>query len=198
MNPRTSLLLLAAVCVLPLLASTLLFVYGPKPAATTNRGLLIDPPVALAAGLFSDAQRRRMSEDSIWHLAAVGPADCKDQFCRARLCMIHQARLVRIGSLPRIGLLWLASGDANPPARLYAAPDCGRKLPASQISGLDPVDILADTRIFRAGQLPPPLAEEGIFIIDPQGRAMMRYGDDAQVADIAKDLGRLLRLSRRG
>ena len=197
MNPRVSLLLLAAVCVLPLVASTLLFAYGPRPDATVNHGELILPPVALpAAAAGADAELRQRT--SIWQLAALAPAACTDESCRQRLCMIHQARLVNVGKLPRIRLLWLAFGSGQPPDRLPTDPDCGRQLAAGQVEGLKPIDTLADTRIVAIGEdLHRQLGAGAIFIIDPAGRAMMRYRSDAQVADIAKDLGRLLRLSQR-
>ena len=188
---------MTAACLLPLVASTLLFAYGPAPSATTNRGQLLEQPVALPPDLLGDGEE--LMRDSIWHLAALAPADCSDPSCRLRLCMIHQARLVHVGSLPRIRLLWLALGDGEPPGGMLSDPACGRALAAGEVEGLDPIDVLADTRVVSAGErLSGLLGGGGIFIVDPQGRAMMRYGDDVQAADIAKDLGRLLRLSRRG
>ena len=196
MKPK--LLLLAAACLLPPIAATLLFAYGPAPEATTNRGQFIDPPVALAADWLGDRQER--VRNSIWHLAVLAPAGCAKASCRQRLCMIHQARLVHVGRLPRIRLLWLAFGAGEPPARLHSDPACGRRqLAAGRVEGLAPIDVLAATRVVGLGATGrASLKKEGIFIIDPQGNAMMRYADDAEVADIARDLGRLLRLSRRG
>ncbi len=194
-------LLLAACCIIPPLAATALFYFSP-PAGTTNRGELIEP-APLPEGLIPDLQE--MSAASVWHMLAVGSGSCGPD-CAQRLCMISQARLVNVGELPRIRLLWLVSDGSPVPAQLLHEPACGRELAAGQVAALKPIDVLDGVTAVRASaaqlaQLSDPAGdkpvEDYIYIVDPQGSVMMRFSDDAAVKDIAKDLSRLLRLSQR-
>ncbi len=201
MKPKATLLLLAACCIVPPLAATALFYFSP-PAGTTNRGELVEP-APLPDGMLSDVQET--SAASVWHLLAVGSGSCGPS-CAQRLCMISQARLVNVGELPRIRLLWLVSDGSPVPAQLLHEPACGRELAAGQVAALEPIDVLDGVTAVRASaaqlaQLSdaasgkPP--EDYIYIVDPQGLVMMRFREDAAVKDVAKDLGRLLRLSQR-
>lgn len=194
MRNRWQLVVIVGVAVATPILATLLYLYAP-PTGTTNRGELLEP-TQLAAELRPDDDR--------WQLAVVAAAACDDR-CRRNLCAIAQARQVNLGEIERIGRLWLVAGGGSPPPAIEYGPGCGREL-AAATGDLAPIDVLSDVTARRAsasqlGSLPPPAAgaalADYIYLIDPAGLVMMRFGHDAAVADIAKDLKRLLRLSRR-
>ena len=195
MRGKWQLLLIVAIAVGTPIAATMLYIYAP-PAGTTNRGELVKP-TQLASGL-------RPADDGRWQLAVVGAAACDEQ-CQQRLCATAQARLVNIGEIERIGRLWLVDGYGALPAAIEYGPACGRELAAARAE-LEPINVLDGVSALRAdaaqlASLPAPASglevSDYIYLIDPSGLVMMRFDQDAAVADIAKDLKRLLRLSKR-
>ena len=194
MRARWQLVVIVAVALATPILATLLFLYSP-PTGTTNRGELLEP-TPLAAELWPNDDR--------WQLAVVAGASC-DERCRQNLCAIAQARQVNLGEIERIGRLWLVADAGTLPKAIEYGPGCGRDLAAARRE-LAPIDVLADVTARRASApqlatLPPPATglahADYIYLIDPAGLVMMRFARDAPVADIAKDLKRLLRLSRR-
>ncbi len=176
-------------------AATLLYMFSP-PAGTTNLGELVEPrqlPGSEVEGARPDG----------WTMVALGPADCGPG-CVERLCVMRQVRLARMGDVMRVSRLWLVEGDGEPPASLGSHPSCGRDLPAAETAEGE-VDVLEGVAVRRAtggalGSLPDPAPGKEpssyIYLVDPKGLLMMRYPDGVPVADVAKDLRRLLRLSR--
>lgn len=197
MSSRWPAILIVAVAVATPLLSTALFLYAP-PSDTTNRGELLTP-VALPAGFLPVTA----GTTSTWHLLAIGTPDC-DVACQQRLCLIHQVRLVHLGEKDRIGRLWLLTGAGTPPAHLTMEPGCGHQLPAAQVP-LDPIDILTGVTVVpEDAALLAALPQDArgdrdgyLYLVDPNNRVIMRYPRGTPAQDIAKDLGRLLRLSRR-
>lgn len=198
MTKRWPLILILVIAVGTPLLATALFFFAP-PTGTTNRGELLEP-LPLPDGIVLPA----VGTEEIWHLLAIGPAAC-DLACQQRLCLVHQIRLVHLGEKDRIGRIWLIEGATATPTELTMEPGCGRDLPAAHAT-LDPIDILGGVNSVRlpAGwlqQLPAPAAGSArdayLYIVDPQARVIMRYPAQTPASHIAKDLGRLLRLSQR-
>lgn len=192
---RAQLALILVIAFATPVAATLLYMYSP-PAETTNRGELVEPrplPGSEIDGARPDG----------WLMVALGPSDC-GAGCVERLCVMRQVRLARMGDVMRVSRLWLVEGGGDPPGSLGSHPSCGRDLPAAATAAGE-VDVLDGVTVRRAteaalGALPSPGAgmepSSYIYLVDPKGLLMMRYPGDAPVADVAKDLRRLLRLSR--
>ncbi len=196
---KWQLILIMAVAIGTPLASTLLFYFAP-PAQTTNAGEFIEP-APLPAGVLPATDSR----DAHWYLMSVAAANC-DEKCRLRLCVMHQVRLVNLGESERLDKVWLVADAQTVPETLAMNSACGQDLPAATTVG-ETVDVLKDVIVVAANAqalaaLPQPSRPKShhdyIYVVDPQGRIMMRYGDDQPVKDIAKDMRRLLRLSQRG
>ena len=195
LSGKLQLILIFAIAVGTPVAATILYFVAP-PEGTTNLGELLEPRQLPAAVLEDTA------EDS-WRMMILGDANCGDS-CKERLCVMRQVRLTRMQDIMRIERLWLVDGEGSTPKALEMAPTCGRELAAARsVEGA--VDILDGVLVVREGDKvisSLPTTEKGtrpdrfIYIIDPQGNLMMRYPDDAAVKDIAKDLRRLLRLSK--
>ena len=194
---RLQLLLVLAIAIGTPIASTLLYFYAP-PSGTTNYGELVTPS-PLPEG-FLDEQ----DGDNNWRMLVLGKPGCGPG-CKERLCVMRQVRLVRIGDVLRIDRLWLVDGGGQTPTELEMAPSCGRDV-AAAATAKQPVDILSGVVVHRTtpallDALPEPAQGSElsgyIYLVDPSGSVMMRYPEDAAVKDLAKDLGRLLRLSRK-
>jgi hypothetical protein len=113
-------------------------------------------------------------------LLAVGSGDC-DAACERKLYATRQARTMQGKEQDRIVRAWLVVGGTPPPAALLA-----------QHPGLLVVrvpDTVPATLPGGAGSL---------YVVDPLGNLVLRYGDDPDIKGIAKDLARLLKASRIG
>lgn len=178
------------------IAATLLYFYAP-PAGTTNRGELVEP-----VSLPNDVLDK--TEDDSWRMLVLGDSDCGPK-CRERLCVMRQARLARMGDALRIERIWLVRGDGDLPQEMMMAPSCDRDLAAAS-TATGEVDVLEGVVTHRAtpGLLDslPKAATGGsidgyIYLVDPQGLLMMRFPEDIAIKEIARDMRRLLRLSRK-
>ena len=188
---------LVAIAVGTPVASTLLYLLAPPTGETTNSGELLEPaevPEELLPG----------ADGRTWHLLVVGGPQCGPA-CRERLCVANQARQVNLGEIERIGRVWVVTGAGDVPGSIEVEPSCGRDVEAARIEAGE-VDALDGVEVVRAGAagasfLPGPGGglepEDYVYFVDPQGNLMMRHGPDVSVKDVAKDLRRLLRLSRR-
>ncbi len=149
MNPIQStthriLLLLAALTLLPMAFGAGLYYSGWRPAATSNHGTLVVPPV-------------RLHVDGVtgkWSLLLVGGTDCGAP-CTARLDDLRRVRVA-------LAKEWQRTQHLS----LDRVPD-----------GLGSV------------------AAGTVFIVDPDGLAMMRYAPGARLEGIRADLERLLTYS---
>lgn len=188
---RRTLLLLALVCALPVLASYFAF-YVWQPSGRVNHGELITPaplPASVLAGVAGQPALTRAALEGRWTLLYAGPAAC-DASCEASLYAMRQARLAQGKDQERVGRVWLLTTADAPPTAFLAAH--------------------ADLRLARAGgdwlaQLPGAAAGGGIYLVDPLGNVMMRFpavtvGDQATEAarGLVKDLQRLLKYSALG
>jgi cytochrome oxidase Cu insertion factor (SCO1/SenC/PrrC family) len=180
-----SLLLLAVLCITPVIMSYVIFYVAP-PARHTNYGELLetrplpDPELELAGG----GPFRLSKLKGKWLLLMVDSGNC-DEFCRGKLYHLRQLRLTQGMDMERIERVWLLSDDAVPaPATTHD---------------------YAGTWLIRAGgttllrELPAPRTPaDHIYIVDPLGNLVLRYARDADPRQIVKDISRLLRTSRIG
>lgn len=175
--------------------------YSKPPAERTNFGVLVGP--ALLPDALSVAQDDPEAGGK-WTLALADDAACALDRCRQKLCLVRFLSRSRPEAEFRTERVFWAAGEKDFPREVMERPDCGRgsKEIAAQA---EPVDVLDGVRTVRhgAGELAWLRAVGGaepegqIFLVDPEGRLMMRYDSGSDPYMIAKDLKRLLRLSRR-
>lgn len=168
---RRTLLLLAAVCALPVVASYATY-YLWQPDGRTNYGELIEPrpmPLPLAAAA-APAKGR-------WTLVYASEGPC-DAACETALYYMRQVRTAQGEHMDRVERLWLRAGEsptAPPPAA----------------DGL----IVADVGREALAKLP---ATERVLLVDPLGNLMLRFPADPDPKRMIRDLSRLLKYSRIG
>lgn len=182
---RRVLLLLALVCIAPIVASYVIY-YGLRPSARVNYGeLLVTAPAPDIAGVDGEGAPLRLAAlRGRWVLLTADDATC-DARCEGKLYATRQARTMQGAERERVVRLWLRPADAPaPPAAMRAAHP--------------------DLTIMRAEQrqwdaLPGPGgARANIYLLDPLGNLVLRYPADPDIKGLAKDLERLLRASQIG
>lgn len=175
-NARKMLLLLAAVCGLPIVLSYLAF-YIWKPQKTMNYGELISP--APLAGTFTDLEGKPATVSSLrgkWVLLYAAPAACNDT-CRQLIYYMRQARTAQGEDMERIERVWIITDEA--------APD------AAWLKDYAGMKILRGKPV-----LPAPVdAARHLYLLDPLGNLIMRYPENPEPKRIIKDLARLMKFS---
>ncbi len=177
---RRTLLLIAAVTLAPVVASYTIYYLFPRESGANYGTLLPTAPAPAIHGRAQDGTAFRLEDlRGRWVLLAVGAGDC-DAACERKLYAMRQARTMQGKEQERVVRAWLVVGDVAPPPGLLA-----------QHPGLV-VARVADT-------VPAMLPGGGaLFLIDPLGNLVLRYGEDPDIKGIAKDLSRLLKASRIG
>lgn len=175
---RGTLLGVVAVAVVPLLAAYVLFHLnrGAEPWATTNNGLLLDPPVELAKlGLTGIGANSTLAERA-WRLIVVSDADCVAD-CAAALQQLRQLHVLLNKEATRVRrtLVFLGPVPMDRVSELRARyPDLG----------------------YARGH-PGPL-RPGVFIADPLGNVLLYYAFGQAGRPVLDDLKRLLKVSQIG
>lgn len=175
--------LVLAACVLPVVLATAMFYLWPQ-GRQMNHGELISPR-PLPDWRMPDLDGRMTSWSSLrgrWTLVSVDAAGCT-QGCRDKLYKMRQVRLAQGKNMERVQRIWVLTDQARPDAAV--------------------LEDFRGTVVLRAGGvnlaegLPAAGApQDHIWIVDPLGNTMMRYGPGADPTGIKKDLERLLRVSR--
>lgn len=162
-----------------------------RPSATINEGTLVVPtrPV-FSAGLNHVDGSAYATEffGNGWTLVLVDFSACGDA-CESQLIKMRQARLALGKEMGRVQRLYAA---VNMPGAARVA-ELRRAHPGLEIAQasqrwLNPFE-LATTE---SGEV------SGMYLVDPEGRLMMRYGENTSAEEILKDLERLLKVSKIG
>ena len=179
---------LAALFLLPLALSFVLYFSGWRPPAQAVHGELIDPPRPLPA--ISLAPIEGGSPTPIftkhWTLAYVGDGACAES-CRRALFVIRQARLLLNQDMQRAERVFLASANC-----------CDREYLNREHPGLRTFDATAAGAAALLAAFPADRRESYIFIVDPLGNLVLRESIDADPKGLLEDLRKLLRLSHIG
>lgn len=194
MRGRRTLIMLFLAAGLPVLISFGLYFSGVGvPEGRTNRGTLIQPPLALSSQdliRMKDQQPVVFQPDEKWLVFVVGGADC-DEACRTVLHKTrqvtkalgrHALRVKRGYVLPGVEPSEALQGwikEEHPWLQLL-------KAPAELSSRLD------------AAVSGRPLSGNEVFVVDPLGNVMMVYAHDQDGRDLLDDLNRLLKVSKIG
>lgn len=182
---QRTLLLIAAICLLPIAASYL-FYLGWRPESRMNHGELLETRL-LPTAVLSDLAGKPLTTDSLrgkWFLVTIQSPSCDDR-CQRKLYYMRQVRTTQGENMDRIGRLWLLSGAGVPDAKLLAEHPgllVAKPQDAAWLSAFP-----AKANVF-----------EHIYLIDPLGNFVLRYGDDLDTKGMIKDLTRLLKVSQIG
>lgn len=160
---RGKLLSLALACSLPIVVAYLIF-FIVKPTGQSSFGELIHPARAMPAVSLSTPDGKSISLASLqkqWLLVSVGPSQCDDA-CAQHLFIQRQLREMLNKDKDRVDRVWLTTDEG--PINPKIAP------------------LLGDLTILRATPevlhqwlgTEPEAATQTLFVIDPQGNAMLK------------------------
>lgn len=177
---RRAMLLTLLIFLTPVLVGGGLYVFGWRPAKSTNHGELVHPPRPVpVAALGPEIAARATGK---WLLLVAGDAPCTAECVR----LIEQTRNMQVslnrdmGRLLRIVLAakpteMLTALQARQPDLLVTVP------PAAWQSALTPE--------MTAGH------QHRLFVVDPAGNLMMQYAPGADAKGVRDDLEKLLKHS---
>ncbi|MCB1908703.1 MAG: hypothetical protein KDH15_15145 [Rhodocyclaceae bacterium] len=170
---RATLVLLAAVCTLPVIASYVAY-YLWRPADRVNYGELIPltPMPAQLAAAVPEIRGR-------WTLVYATRGAC-DAACEQALYYMRQVRTAQGEHMERVERLWLRAGDMPPRSGLL---DGHEGLIVAEVDGA----LMA--------RLP---GLDHVLLLDPLGNLMMKFPADPDPKKMIRDLARLLKYSRSG
>ena len=183
------LLLVFAVCAAPVVAAYLTY-HVIKPQSRSNYGDLIDPRAHPLPDLDSRTLQGQpaslMQWRGKWLLLQVSGADC-DPACERRLFYLRQLRLMQGWDQGRIERVWLITDEALLDTWLL------KKYDGTHLLRVDPKKLVAWLPVKTGRQV-----SDYLYLIDPQGRLMMRFPANADASQIHKDIARLLKASGTG
>lgn len=183
--PRTMVLLIAAICVLPFVASTLAYKFW-RPDSTINYGELIEarPLPALSLTTPDGGKFDTSSLRGRWVLVQVDEAACDDA-CRYKLYAMRQVRAAVGKDMTRIERLWLMPAAGQPDAELL------HTVSGTLVAQAGPGEL-------RQWFAQAPDLRAHIWLVDPLGNVMMRYPAHPDGKAMIRDIERLLKYSRAG
>lgn len=189
---RRLLLLVALVAVLPFAVAIYFVVTDWRPAGrSVNFGELVEPAQPLPAVTLRGLDGKPVSIESLrgrWLLATVAQTACTAG-CRNNLWKMQQVRLAQGKHMQRVERVLLVDDRAR-----LTAPALARDYPGLQILRADRATLAPLLQVLSGSEA----AGERVFLIDPNGNLVLRYGANADPVGLRKDLARLLRLSRIG
>lgn len=185
-GPRRTLVLLALICAAPVIASYIAY-YWLRPGAHVNYGELLGPiPAPDISAVGVDGSPFRLSSLRGRWVLLMADGDVCDGRCERKLYATRQARTMQGREQERV-------------VRVRLQPT-GAPLPSQELMARHPGMTFArgDPRQWEA--LPPghEAVAASIYLIDPLGNVVLRYTADPDIKRLAKDLERLLRVSRIG
>lgn len=178
------LLLILSLFLLPVAIGGGLFAYGWRPAAPAAHGELLTPARPLPDLLTADGQSLApTSFADHWTLVVASAGPCDDA-CRQWIVATRQVHVALYKQMNRVQRIWLTDQPHPDAAPLIALqPDLHTAITASEAA---------------RQQFDLDRASPQIYVIDPQGRLILRYAADADPRGLLKDLERLLRFAWTG
>jgi hypothetical protein len=181
-------LLLALLFFGPLLAATLLYVFGGpafRPSGSVAHGELLAEPATLPDAAYRTGDGVAFGFRDKWSLIQVTAGDCDDA-CREALYRTRQVRRALGRDMSRVQRLVVPLGTLPPGDQL------AREHPGLLVvEAGTPARQVLDTAL-------GPAAAGAVYIADPLGNVMMRFPAGTPMKDMHKDLALLLKTSRIG
>ena len=176
--------LILGLFLLPLAIGGGLFAYGWRPAAPAANGDLLNPARTLPELLGADGRPLDPATfTDHWTLLIASAGPCEDA-CRQWIVATRQVHVALYKQMNRVQRVWLTDQphpDATP--LLTLQPDLHTAIAASE----------AARQRFDLDRAGPQ-----VFVVDPQGRLILRYAADADPRGLLKDMERLLRYAWAG
>ncbi len=176
-------LVILALCAAPVVAAWLAYLVWP-PASRTNHGELIQPrPLPDPSLVRIDGTPFRLSGlRGKWLLLQLDGGRCGEA-CRRKLLYMRQLRLTQGKDMERVERVWLVTDDAPVDPALLR-----------EFGGTYAVRAGALAHEFGAADA----ASGHLYLVDPLGNLMLRWGASTDPNGMKRDLSRLLRASRIG
>lgn len=165
---RRMFLLLVAALALPFVLAATLLFSGWRPAATPHHGELLAPAMRLSPDVLDIRAGPPKSALAGRWLLVAVTAGACDTACARRLDTLRRVHVALYKAMPRVRRVLLADDTAGAPPDLTVA----------------------------AGW--STLAPDHVYLVDPQGRAVLRYDATFNPGGMLKDIERLLRYSWTG
>ena len=187
---RRTLLLLAAVFILPLAIGTGLFWLDWRPEKFGNYGELLQPPRQLPESGLRHADGRPFPSFDLrgkWLLVLPLNGPC-DSICQQTLQQMRQVHIALNKEQDRLQQVLIGSrgaGRADDPIWV--------ELP-QRFPGLVLATVSADAATSGWNRVLGGTGRE-IYVVDPLGKVMMRYSDPIDMRGVLRDLERLLKYS---
>lgn len=207
---KRGLIITLVIFLVPFAAAAFLHLTGLyKEMGTSNRGVLIVPPVAVnEIGLTETATQAPVDLSGKWHILYALPQDCSSS-CKNTLKVIHQIRTALGPEADRVGLVAVLPSGVLPEG-ITLATDIqqvvGVDVPALIAQKVDAKgqgvsSVTSTTGVGAAG----PAPADRIYLIDTMGMIFMyhnTYADEHTAIlkgkDLLRDLQHALKLSRIG
>jgi hypothetical protein len=187
-TPRGKLLALAAIFILPTIASFAAFYLAP-PSGHSSYGTLIRPVIALPAAPLPAADSGTGAAEGLlrgkWLLLTRDSGRCEAE-CTNKLHIMRQARLILGREQDRVVRVVLIDDDVQPSAGIQ-----------QQFSGTVWIAARDHPWLATLGNAGVPASDE-IIGIDPLGNAFIRFPRDADIKKLAQDIRRVLKASQIG
>ena len=185
LTPRSKLMLLIGVFVVPVVAAYIAF-FGWRPTGHSNYGELLSPtPLQHTAGQTLDGSPRDLASlQGKWVMIHVGAARC-DADCTQQLYLMRQTRVTQGKDQSRIERLWVLT-DSGTPDETLIREHPGLHVWRPGLAGFVDQFPASDER---AGH---------IYLVDPLGNLMLRFPAQPDAKGIMKDLKLLLKASQIG
>ena len=189
-SSRRTLLLLAALFILPFVIGSGLFWLDWRPEKFGNHGELIQPPRALpAVGLYradgSPLPTAELLGKWLLVLPVKGSCNASCQNNLQGMLKVHIALNKEQNRMQRVLIVGDVSDSANDPPMV----ELQRLFPGLLVAAVQ-ANVAAEAwhgALNGRGQ--------DVFIVDPLGNVMMRYADPSDMRGVLKDLERLLKYS---
>lgn len=187
---RWTLLLLALLCVAPVIASYLAYYVFRPTGGTTNYGALIEPQRPIPASLVvTDQNGQSMKLASLhgrWLMIAVDGSAC-EKACGTKLYFMRQVRATQGPERGRIMTVWLRTDGGDVPEMIK------RAYPDTTMLVADPAAVAA-----WLSTDPGTRVTDHIYLVDPNGNLMMRFPSNPDPSKIKTDVTKLLKWSSIG
>ena len=175
---RRKLLLIAAICIAPVLASYAFYYLSPRGARVNYGTLLPTAPAQGLDGMRSDGAPFLLTDLNGRWVLLVNAAERCDAICERLLYASRQARTMQGKEQDRIvRVLLVAEGAAPDPALLAQQPG------------------LVVAHVGAAARAALPGGTGALYVVDPLGNLVLRYDADPDLKGISRDLTRLLKAS---
>ena len=180
-SARLPLILIAVVCIAPIVASVCAYYLFPRDTRSNYGQLLVTAPAPAIDGTTLGGDAFSLAALSgHWVMLAAAGGDC-DAACERALYAMRQARAIQGHERDRVTRVWLVTDGAQPSRALIDAhPDL--------TIVRAPADVLASW----------PQGGDPIYLVDPRGNEVLAWPRDPDIKKLADDLGKLLRASQIG